>query len=318
MQKRLNHDERERAIIDDIERQFPNFAGNIGPWNKIPEGQDPPDFINDNPRTRVGLELREWLDGGQMGNAKVWELITARFNEILREGWEHQYRPQHCIEVILELREQKKLEGADERAFREEFFRCVERIDTLNAEPFAIKNSFFRMQDLGGYPTLHKYLMYVLFIGGKPNGFYRWFMAQRSKGVFDPNSARLALENAIDDKMRDYSTAKKKAHLAKHSLTEINLLIHGGFNIVLHNAPWDSLRIEEIARSGSEYCAAHKHRKTFDHVWFFYGIDNAPDILKLVGLNPEEGKVRWMAQLWPEFHVLPGGLAPRILWQWEG
>jgi hypothetical protein len=175
------------------------------------------------------------------------------------------------------------------------------------------------MQDLSRYPTLHKYLMYILFLGGKPTGFYRWFMAQRSRGVFDPNSARLALENAIDKKMGDYSTAKKKAHLAKHRLTEINLLIHGGSYIVLYNAPWDSLQIEQMARFGSEYCAAHIDRKTFDRVWFFYGIDNGPaEFLKLMGLKPEEGKVRWMAQLWPEFHVLPGGLPPRILLQWEG
>src|SRR5256885_9348480 len=67
MQKRPTHDERERAVIDCVESQFPNFAGNTSPWNKIPDGQDPPDFISENPRARIGLELREWLDGDQMG-----------------------------------------------------------------------------------------------------------------------------------------------------------------------------------------------------------------------------------------------------------
>jgi len=317
MQKRPTHDERERAVvIDCVESQFPNFAGNTSPWNKIPDGQDPPDFISENPRARIGLELREWLDGDQMGNAKMWESIAIRFNEVLSEGWEQQFQPQHCNWVMLELREPNKLEAADEPAFGEEFFKCVARIDTLNAQPFGIKHSFFRMQDLGGYPTLHKYLMYILFFGGKPIGS-RWFMAQRSRGVFDSNSARSALENAIDDKMLDYTTVGKKAHLAGHRLTEINLLIYGGLNISHYNAPWDCLRIEEIARFGSEYCAAQRLRQTFGRAWFFYGVDNMPEFVKLVGLKPEEGKIRWMAQLWPEFPVLPGGRAPRILSQWE-
>src|SRR2546421_2199699 len=114
-----------------------------------------------------------------MGNAKMWESIAIRFNEVLSEGWEQQFQPQHCNWVMLELREPNKLEAADEPAFGEEFFKCVARIDTLNAQPFGIKHSFFRMQDLGG---------------------------------------------------------------------EINLLIYGGLNISHYNAPWDCLRIEEIAR----------------------------------------------------------------------
>jgi hypothetical protein len=209
MQNWLTHDEREREVIARVEGQFPNFAGNTRPWRKIPDGQDPPDFISDNPGARIGLELREWLDGTQMGNAKMWESIATRFNKVLSEGWERQYQPQHCNWVVLELRESKKLEDADEQAFQAEFFNCVARIDTVNAAPFAAKDSFFRMQDLSKYPTLRKYLLYLVFVGGKPLGS-RWFVAQRSLGVFDPNSARLALENAIDDKMRDHATVRKK------------------------------------------------------------------------------------------------------------
>jgi hypothetical protein len=103
----------------------------------------------------------------------------------------------------------------------------------------------------------------------------------------------------------------------ERKLTEISLLIHGGLNIIHYNAPWDSLRIDEIARSGSKYCAAHLYRTTFDRVWFFYAVDNMPEFVKLAGLKPEEGRIRWMAQLWPEFRVLPGGRAPYALLRWE-
>ena len=70
---RLTHDQREKLVLADLESSFPNFAGQALSWIKVPESQDPPDFISPGPRGAVGLELVEWLDGDQMGPAKARE-----------------------------------------------------------------------------------------------------------------------------------------------------------------------------------------------------------------------------------------------------
>ncbi len=67
---RLTHDQREQVILADLEASLPHFAEEALSWAKVPDGQDPPDFLARGSRGPVGLELIEWLDGNQMGPAK--------------------------------------------------------------------------------------------------------------------------------------------------------------------------------------------------------------------------------------------------------
>jgi hypothetical protein len=68
--QRLTHDQRELEVLTDLEKHFPEFADYPLSWSKVPDGQDPPDFLARAPHGMIGLELIEWLDGKQMGPAK--------------------------------------------------------------------------------------------------------------------------------------------------------------------------------------------------------------------------------------------------------
>jgi hypothetical protein len=111
------------------------------------------------------------------------------------------------------------------------------------------------------------------------------------------------LNAAIDKKVVDYSTPAKQAHLKAHNLTELNLLVHGGFNAYAYNTPSGPLSLEEIAQRGSAFYSAHPQRHIFNRVWFFNSFDSADDLNGLMGIPPGRGRVRWLAQLWPDLRV---------------
>jgi hypothetical protein len=73
------HQRREQEVLNDLEASFPRFTGKALKWVKVPDGQDPPDFLGHGASAPIGLELREWLDGDQMSPAKNRE---ARRNDI--------------------------------------------------------------------------------------------------------------------------------------------------------------------------------------------------------------------------------------------
>jgi hypothetical protein len=97
------------------------------------------------------------------------------------------------------------------------------------------------------------------------------------------------------------SRPEAQARLKTHSLTELYLLVHGGFNVYAYNTP--PLPLREIAQRGTAFYAAHPQREMFQRVWFFHSVDSADDINQLIGLAPGSGRVRFLAQFWPDFRV---------------
>jgi len=60
----------------------------------------------------------------------------------------------------------------------------------------------------------------------------------------------LTLEGALDKKLTVYSTPEKQAHLGTYDLSELALVVHGGFNVYRYNAPSGPLSLEEIPQRG--------------------------------------------------------------------
>src|ERR1035438_9380643 len=83
-------------LPDSIHNVVPKRA-DIGQitWIKVPDGQDPPDFLGGGQNKRIGLELIEWLDGGQMGPAKTREARRMDALRVLRAKWNAEYAPQN-------------------------------------------------------------------------------------------------------------------------------------------------------------------------------------------------------------------------------
>jgi len=304
---RLSHDQREQEVLTDLQRHFPAFAGPVS-WTKVPDGQDPPDFICQTPNGPLGLELIEWLDGGQMGPAKGRESQRDNIRRAVHENWQAQYQPQNFNLAVLMPNWSLRISRSDEAQLRQEFFACAESIDTAwlsNPECFG---RTYTQTDLSTYPVMWKYFHAIRCIGGSPHGFC-WIDIEEDGGAYDPTVTVLTLEQALDRKLTLYSTPKKRAQLKAHGLAELDLLVHGGFNAYRYNAPSGPLSLDHIARLGASFYATHPQRQTFNRVWVFDSLDSADDVNKLLGFPAGYGRVRWLAQLWPTFTVYSGSLA---------
>src|SRR5215831_10961271 len=122
-----NHFQREHAIIEDLERSFPDFAGYPLAWVHNPD--DPPDFIAAGPNGAVGLELREWLDGDQMNKAQARDRQREHLLKILRPGWEQEYQPTNLALASIEPLWGVRISKKDEPEFRAEFYKCATEVD---------------------------------------------------------------------------------------------------------------------------------------------------------------------------------------------
>ncbi len=305
---RITHCQRERAVLTDIESCFPNFAGNSEPWIDVPNGQDPPDFISREAHATIGLELVEWLDGDQMGPAKSRESQREQLHRVLARDWENEYQPTNFRGAFPSTLAGERIARSDEMPLRLEFFACAAEVDrTWAADADYWGNSYYQTE-FARYPLLGKYFNAIRYIGGQPHGSC-WIGAQGDGGAFDPYQTLTTLKQALDSKLRSYSTPEKQTHLKSHCLTELDLLAHGGSNIEIYNTPTGPLTLDEIAKRGADYYATHPQRRAFDRVWFFHSVDAADQLNQSLGFVPGAGRVRWLAQLWPDFKVYPGSVA---------
>jgi hypothetical protein len=301
---KLSHDQREQLVLTDLNASFPDFVGEPLSWTKVPDGQDPPDFVGVGQNERIGLELIEWLDGGQMGSAKTREARRMDALRILRANWKAEYAPQNFRGAFIDVGE-RKIAAADEAGLRKEFFECAVQVDrTWHTSPERTGTAL-EVNDFSGYPLMRTYFGGIRFIGGVPHGLC-WMDVEGDGGAYNPFAAVETLKQALDKKLSDYSTPEKQAHLQAHGLSELDLLVHGGFNAYAYNSPSGPLSLEDIARRGAAFFEGHPQRRIFDRVWFYDSLDSADDINALIGHAPGYGRVRWLAQLWPSFSVYSG------------
>jgi hypothetical protein len=304
---RLTHVQREECVLTDLETHFPQFAGQKLLWTSVPEGKDPPDFISHGNSGPIGLELVEWLDGDQMTAAKRRESLRNQIVRLLGTNWENEYRPQNFRGAFIEARDER-IARSDAAGLQREFFACAAAVDgtwLTNAERFG--GSYYQTEFLG-YPLLGKYFSAIRYIGGDPHG-HRWMDVEGDGGAFDPAQTVETLRRALDAKLTKYLTPEKQTHLKAHGLSELCLLVHAGFNAFAYNTPSGPLSLEGIARLGGVFYATHAHSQIFNRVWFFDSLDTADELNQEMGFPPGYGRVRWLAQLWPEFRVYPGSSA---------
>lgn len=295
-------------VLDDLENSFPNFTHRSLSWVKVHEGRDPPDFVSAIPHEGIGLELVEWLDGGQMGPAKSREAQRDRIHRILTKDWEKQYQPKNFRGAFPDPRSDVRIAGEDETLLQQEFFACAASVDRGWLTKEEIWRTSYYQTDFTRFPFLRKYVAAIRYIGGPPHG-QCWIGEQGDGGAFDPNAVVETLKGSLDSKLNYYSTQEKQAHFEAHGLTELNLLVHGGFNVYCYNTPAGHLTLEEIADRGADYYRYHPERQIFDHVWFFHSLDSADDVNQLLEFPPGAGRIRWLAQLWPDFIVYPGSVS---------
>ena len=300
---RFTHIHREQDVLANVEASFPQFAGQALSWTKVPDAQDPPDFLSRGPSGPIGLELVEWLDGGQMGPAKSRESLREQILRVLTNNWENEHKPQNFRGAFISAGSER-IARFDEAPLRQEFFACSADVDRTWLTNPERRGSAYYQTEFPGYPLMKKYFDAIRYVGSEPHGLC-WVDVQGDGGAFDPAVTIETLKQALDKKLSDYSTPEKQAHLKAHGLTELYLLVHGGFNAYAYNTPSGPLSLEEIAQRGAAFYAAHPQRQIFNRVWFFDSLDSADEINQLLGYPPGYGRVRWLAQLWPDLRVYP-------------
>jgi hypothetical protein len=211
MAVRVTHERREQMVLDDLTANFPNFAGQALTWSKVPEGQDPPDFLGAGHNGTVGLELVEWLDGDQMGPAKGREARRKEVLRILRTNWEAEYRPRNFRGAFIQVRD-KRTTVSDEADLRKEFFERAAEVDRTWASNPQRSGIVYEETELMRYRVMNAYFVRIRYIGGEPNGFC-WIDVDGDAGACDPFAPVEAMNGAMDKKLNDYGTPEKQAHL---------------------------------------------------------------------------------------------------------
>ena len=302
---RFTHNQREQTVLTDLETCFPDFSGELLSWEKVPDGQDPPDFISRVENGPIGLELIEWLDGEQMRPAKGREFQRNHIRLVLGENWHTEYQPQNFKFAIVMPVWGLVIARSEEALVRREFFACAANADkTWGTNPDLWVGDHYT-EDFAGYPKLGKYLQAIRYIGGSSRGRC-WIDVEEDGEAYDPSVAAQTLEQALVKKLNIYSTASTQAKVHLHGLIENYLLVHGSFNAYAYNAPSGPLSLADIARRGAALYAAHPQRQTFNRVWFFFSLDPADELNQPLGFPPGYPQVRWLAQLWPIFSIHPG------------
>lgn len=303
---RLSHEDRESVVIAELEKSFPNFTGRNLSWVKVPDGEDPPDFISPSEVGPIGLELVKWLDGLQMGAAKRRESRREGVQEILSADWASRFKPKHFRAAFPSVGSEK-IPDKDQPRLRDEFFACAEEIDRNWESREDSWRAHHLELDFSGYPVLKKYLVSINFISGEP-GDECWVHQNGDGGAFDPYSVVRALEGAFENKIESYVTPEKQAHLKAHGLVELDLLVHGDSDTEIYNTSAGHLKLAEISKLGAASYSSLPERDVFKHVWFFHWVDTFDELNQALGFAPGAGRVRWLAQLWPEFVIYKGSI----------
>jgi hypothetical protein len=295
-----SHFNRERPILTDLERSFPDFTGKALSWFHNPD--DPPDFIAQTPAGTFGLELREWLDGRQMSEAQRRDNKRERLLAVISSGWEQEYHPKNIVLASMEPRWGLSIASSDEAALRQEFYKCATDVDQTWFTNLERRGRGYYQMEFPEFPLMATYFQAIRYIGGSPHGAI-WMQIEPDGGHYDPDVCYQTLEVALEDKLVKFAKPERQARLAKHDLVEHYLLVHGGWNAYTNNTPHHPLTLGEIAKRGAEFYAAHPQRALFNRVWFFDSLDSADDVNALFGLPAGSGRLRWLAQLWPTFRV---------------
>jgi hypothetical protein len=292
-------------VMQELQASFPGFAG-VPTWTAVAD--DPPDLVGVSQDGQVGLELVEWLDGEQMGSAQARKTYREKLWELIAGGWNTAYQPSYLSSAVVCPRWGIKIANSDRSGLRTEFWRFMEEVDhTWLTNPERVGSDL--VADHRAHPILSKYVETILLRGGeqswKKHGFC-WIDIENDGGAFDPSDVIRTLKQAIEKKIDLYSNPVSETLLKAKKLDQLELLLHGGFNLYAYNTPRGHLSFSEIAAAGAVfYAGLPAARRLFDRIWIFNSLNPACDLNEMVGLPREMGRLRWLAELWPRYCIDP-------------
>ena len=157
----MGNRQREKAIFEAFLQIEPTFAGEeIADWKQPADEKEFPDVIcTSTSGRRIGVELAEWLNEGEIQAAKGLERLQESFRAAVGEQGPN--NTENIYLVWLRPKPQAKIKSADVGEFRDELFACLRECDRRWPE-----ESFWHgpqghgvsHEELTPYPTLARYL----------------------------------------------------------------------------------------------------------------------------------------------------------------
>jgi hypothetical protein len=253
----------------------PSFAGDaIAGWSQPKE--DPPDVLCTTAAGRqIGLELTEWLDNGQITDAKADEAIERSIEKAIRP--EPPNNTENIYFAWLMALPKARIKPADASGFRAELLRLVEEVDSrwTGEEEWQSPQGCW-WTDFSRYPTLAKYLSQVRFFpratfgGGTrgAKGSQGWLTFPMRGGAYSEQSMVAALRARLGDKIQKYAGRPP-------GLSEFHLLVH--YDLAwAYNTPVETLdfKFADAARAGTDFIGDDPG--AFDRIFLFVPHNDAP------------------------------------------
>jgi hypothetical protein len=282
----------EKMIFEAFLRTNSDFAGDaIAKWEQ-PE-DDPPDILcTTTSCRRIGVELGEWLNEGQIRKAKGSETIQRSILQAIGQP------PPNGTENIyfawLHPKSKARVKPADAAGFRVELFKLVKDVDARwEQEPNWQSPQGCWYEDFKLYPTVGKYLSRITFFprkhysGWPPNGRVEkrawpngcdWLIFEAPGGVYSENSMVNALFEIITKKIEKYE-AKPPAI----PLDEFCLLIH--YNQAwVYNSPVEtpSFTFDDVAAAATNFIGDDPG--PFGRIFLFIALQPGEKVLQLYQL----------------------------------
>jgi len=308
-----NQQAEEKQVTTYVSSIFPTFLDGVT-FVPVPVSADPPDFVAEcADGGRIGLELTAWLSNREVGAAQGRESMRVDLLTIL--DWEKHPRPRNFRFVVIMPRWGDKIRKGHYESFCREFHAATQQIDdswkTLRNghwkalsqdEPFGY---LMDENDVKRFPMLSKHISSIWF--NQPVGTdpivpeESWISILSDGGMYDPAETFRALRDRVESKVDHHLEEGVKERLDAHNLHKLYLLVHTDLArssyktpYLIFSQPTPSLaaRLTEAAIAGIQ--GLHSSPRAFDGIFLLYHL----------------WRVRWLAQIWPTFQLIPAADRP--------
>jgi hypothetical protein len=230
-------------------RDCPDFGERVKSCRR---GGDPPDFVcRDAARTKIGVELAEWVDQETIGPSKRRYDLEESYTNALQDYTELQPTNVGMVRIYADL--PLPIKYAEQ--FRNEILNFIKRADDAwKVSPEWNDPQGIDFTDFAGYPVLQMKMRLVTLypISTWPEDrrtaqFFRGINFEARGGAYSPDPMVRAAIRCLRAKAAKYAKPRNRSKLLKQNLKIFCLLIYYD-QAVLHNTPYHAphFGLEEI------------------------------------------------------------------------
>jgi hypothetical protein len=268
----------EKLIFESFLKACPDFAGEpIQEWDVVDQWYAkralayPPAPFDKRPDIiavtaagrKIGVELKSWVNRGQIAEARKQERIKENILKAI--GEQPRNETQHIGFVWLSAKE-ARFDSADAAGFREQIFALVEQVDNNWSEKFGLRECSHDVTDFARFPILERYLQSV-HCAPRPHFETDWIHFPSPGGAYSPNEMLETLSQSLAAHKTDerYRDLRKQA-----DLDEVYLLVHYDFKAFAYNTPFAApdFGFKEAAAFASS--ALNGDGGYFDRIFLFH------------------------------------------------